>query len=90
MEAKPGLFCVVYKLSNVSLDTPIDSNNEQGQAGLHVKLAIKDTGVGMDENMKAKIFESFFTTKEKGKGTGLGLSTVYGIVKQSGGSVVVD
>ena len=81
---------ITIETENVYLDTPIDSSNEKGQTGLHVKLAIKDTGVGMDENTKAKIFEPFFTTKEKGKGTGLGLSTVYGIVKQSGGSVVVD
>jgi CheY-like chemotaxis protein len=50
-------------------------------------LAITDTGTGMDKETLAQIFEPFFSTKEKGKGTGLGLSTVYGIVKQSGGSI---
>lgn len=81
---------ITIETQNVYLDKPIDNEKDQGQTGLHVKLAIKDTGVGMDENIKAKIFEPFFTTKEKGKGTGLGLSTVYGIVKQSGGSITVE
>jgi CheY-like chemotaxis protein len=46
--------------------------------------------MGMDRETQSRIFEPFFTTKEKGKGTGLGLSTVYGIVKQSGGYVMVQ
>jgi PAS domain S-box-containing protein len=57
--------------------------------GPHVRVAVRDTGVGMDDDTIARIFEPFFTTKERGKGTGLGLSTVFGIVKQSGGSIAV-
>jgi PAS domain S-box-containing protein len=58
--------------------------------GPHIALGVRDTGVGMADDVMARLFEPFFTTKEQGKGTGLGLSTVYGIVQQSGGSINVE
>lgn len=58
-------------------------------AGPYVMLAVSDTGCGMDADTQSHLFEPYFTTKDKGKGTGLGLSNVYGVVKQSGGSILV-
>jgi two-component system, cell cycle sensor histidine kinase and response regulator CckA len=60
------------------------------EPGAYIKLVVNDAGCGMDDYIQSHVFEPFFTTKEQGKGTGLGLSTVYGIVKQAGGEIIVD
>ncbi|MCI0531596.1 MAG: response regulator [candidate division Zixibacteria bacterium] len=81
---------ITIKTSNLEVDQKSARTFPDLEIGSYVQLEITDTGCGMDAETKKHIFEPFFTTKELGKGTGLGLSTVYGIVKQSKGHLLVE
>ena len=78
------------KTQSVDLDQKFVNNYPGSKKGNFILISIKDSGIGMDEKTKERVFEPFYTTKETGKGTGLGLSMVYGIIKQNSGSIFID
>ncbi len=88
MSEKGGVLEV--KLMSVNLGPGEDAVHPDLKPGPYVKVTVKDTGCGMDEATKVKIFDPYFTTKAKGVGTGLGLAVVHGLVQNHGGAITVE
>ncbi len=89
-DAMPCGGSLTIALRQVEAEREIAVEGGRLPPGAYVLLEVKDTGIGMDEEVRRRLFEPFFTTKEPGRGTGLGLSTVHAIAKRSRGGVAVE
>jgi two-component system, cell cycle sensor histidine kinase and response regulator CckA len=89
-DAMPDGGAVVIATETTALDLGDGGDQSAPGSRNYVLLSVRDSGCGMSAETKSHMFEPFFTTKEQGKGTGLGLATVFGIVKQSMGHIVVE
>ena len=88
MAAEGGVLTV--QTSTEIIDEPKTTDTEIIPPGDYIGIKVSDNGIGIPKDNLTRIFEPFFSTKQRGEGTGLGLSTVYGIVKQTGGFIAVD
>lgn len=81
---------LTVELNEINIDRKMKDRIPGLNIGKHIELVVRDTGYGMDAATMERMYEPYFTTKEKGEGTGLGLSTVHGLVKQYHGSIVAE
>jgi signal transduction histidine kinase len=88
MADEGGLLAV--SVENVYVDHTFSERRVNVATGSYVRISVRDSGTGMINEVVERIFEPYFTTKQKGQGTGLGLATVHGIVKRYGGTVEVE
>jgi len=89
IDAMPKGGRLTLEVEPIQLDAEHAASHVGGRSGPHVMIAVSDTGQGMDEATRARIFEPFYTTKPVGQGTGLGLAMVFGAVERAGGRVWV-
>lgn len=88
-DAMPDGGTLIIETGNTMLDDDYCRRHDYPISSEHVMLVVSDTGMGLSDEVKEHLFEPFFTTKAQGKGTGLGLATVYGAVRQNGGTIDV-